>query len=296
MIDTVIPAKAGIHGRKKQRSCMWLSWVPACERVKKSENRLKSGPQRRPREGGDPYKRLFQLDKLIPAFAGMTTRSIAEARNFDFFTRSCAGTTLAVIALTLLLLATGAGQAGARDNANPDWPCQQVKVPELSVAAIWPEPLPEKTADGAKEVPGLSDLAARLAARKTPVEEAEKDIAAFVTGTPEERKKKADLLFAGLFDALNAQRFQVMNGIERAYRKQKDFAEKIRTDTETMRGLQDANGDAGQIKELATQLQWETRIFDERRKTLSFACEVPVAIDQRIFALARAIQKAGGMS
>ncbi len=137
---------------------------------------------------------------------------------------------------------------------------------------------------------------AKLAARKTPMEEAEKDIAAFVTGAPEERKKKADLLFMGLFDALNAQRFQVMNGIERAYRKQKEFADKIRSDTEKLRELQDANAAGAQIQEQVTQVQWETRIFDDRRKTLTFACEVPVEIDQRIFALARAIQKAGGMS
>jgi hypothetical protein len=201
-----------------------------------------------------------------------------------------------VFALTFLLLALGAAPAAARDNRDPDWPCMQVKVPELSVAAIWPEPLPEKTAASASEVPGLSDIVAKLAARKTPMEEAEKDIAAFVTGSPEERKKKADLMFRGLFDALNAQRFQVMNGIERAYRKQKDYAEKIRTTTEQLRALQDANGDGAQIKEMVDQIQWETRIFDDRRKTLTYACEVPVEIDQRIFALARAIQKAGGIS
>jgi len=70
------------------------SAVPAQERVKKSANwlkRSKSGPQRRPRGGGDPYKSLFQLDKWIPAFAGMTLRSLAEVCNFDFFTRSKAG-------------------------------------------------------------------------------------------------------------------------------------------------------------------------------------------------------------
>jgi hypothetical protein len=202
-----------------------------------------------------------------------------------------------ILTLAFLLLGTCAASAAPRgSSSDPDWPCQQLKVPEVSIAAVWPEPLPEKSAAPASEAPGLADLVGKLAARRTPMEEAEKDIAAFVTGTPEERKKKAEVLFAGLFDALNAQRFQVMNGIERAYRKQKDFAEKIRTDTEKMRGLQDANGEAGQIQELATQLQWETRIFDDRRKTLTYACEVPVEIDQRIFALARSIQKAGGMS
>ncbi len=69
-------------------------WMSACVCVKKSANRLKSGPQRRPRAGGDPYKSLFQLDKWIPAFAGMTLRSHPEARKLDFFTRSYAGVTV----------------------------------------------------------------------------------------------------------------------------------------------------------------------------------------------------------
>jgi hypothetical protein len=202
-----------------------------------------------------------------------------------------------MLALVFLALGISAASAAPRGGSgDPDWPCQQVKVPELSVAAIWPEPLPEKTAESASDVPGLNELIAKLAARKTPMEEAEKDIAAFVTGTPEERKKKADLLFIGLFNALNAQRSQVMNGIERAYRKQKDFAGKIHADTEKLHELQDANADAGKITEQVTQVQWETRIFEDRRKTLTYACEVPVEIDQRIFALARSIQKAGGIS
>ena len=74
--------------------CLKSPWsvIPAKERVKESATRLKSGPQRRPREGGDPYKSLFQLDKWIPAFAGMTLRSLTKGCNFDFFTRSQAGT------------------------------------------------------------------------------------------------------------------------------------------------------------------------------------------------------------
>jgi len=108
--------------------CLKSPWsvIPAKERVKESATRLKSGPQRRPREGGDPYKSLFQLGKWIPAFervkksanrlnpgrsvvpakagthakvlflqlkwipafAGMTLQSLAKGCNFDFFTRS----------------------------------------------------------------------------------------------------------------------------------------------------------------------------------------------------------------
>ena len=36
----------------------------------------------------------------------------------------------------------------------------------------------------------------------------------------------------------------------------------------------------------------ETRIFEDRRKTIRFVCEVPVLIEQRLFALGRTIQQA----
>src|SRR5208282_1985808 len=146
-----------------------------------------------------------------------------------------------ISATIFVLLQAGIPAAGA-DNRYPDWPCQQLKVPELSVAAIWPEPIPQEAQKPASQVPGLNGIVAQLAARRTPMEEAEKQISSFITGTPEERKEKAELLFIGLFDALNSQRFQVMNGLERAYSGQKELAEKIRSDTEKLRSLQDANG------------------------------------------------------
>jgi hypothetical protein len=68
-----------------------VSVIPAQERVKKPPNRLKCRLQRRTREGGAPYNSLFQLDKWIPAFAGMTLRSLLGARNSNFFARSQAG-------------------------------------------------------------------------------------------------------------------------------------------------------------------------------------------------------------
>lgn len=229
------------------------------------------------------YDRRIQgrrfLGAWIPAFAGMTPRSKRWQP----------------LAIAFAALMLGAPPALSVERNTPDWPCQQAKVPELSVAAMWPEPLPENT-DKAKDIPGLSDLAAELAARRTPMEEAQKKIELFMTGTPEEKKQKADLLFLGLFKSLNAQRSQVIDGIERAYRRQKDNAGKIRADTEKLRELQDKNSESPELKDLVAEVQWETRIFEDRRKTLSYACEVPVQIDQRIFALAKAIQNAAGIS
>ena len=42
---------------------------------------------------------------------------------------------------------------------------------------------------------------------------------------------------------------------------------------------------------LTDRVEWDTRIFEERRKTMNFVCEVPVLIEHRLFALARAIQQ-----
>ena len=45
------------------------------------------------------------------------------------------------------------------------------------------------------------------------------------------------------------------------------------------------------IDDLSNQLIWETRIFEDRRRVIKFVCEVPTAIDQRLFALGRVIQQ-----
>ena len=117
-------------------------------------------------------------------------------------------------------------------------------------------------------------------------------ITGFVTGSPEERQRKATLLFAGLFKSLNRERGDVMNAIERFFRQHRTFAEKVRAGITELHNLQDAPGrDQGKIDELANRVEWDTRIFEERKKTISYVCEVPSTIERRLFALARAIQQ-----
>ena len=83
-----------------------------------------------------------------------------------------------------------------------------------------------------------------------------------------------------------------MNGIERFSRQQTAFADRIRLEIAELRDLQDAPvHDQGKLDELANRIDWDTRIFEERRKTISYACEVPVLIEQRLFALTRTIQQ-----
>jgi hypothetical protein len=199
---------------------------------------------------------------------------------------------LAVMAVGISLVAT-ASPSVAADPRNPDWPCVQIKVPELSAAAVWAGPAIDDVGNAWEKDPKVKDLVERIAARRTPVEEAEKAIAGFLDGPPAERQQKAKLVFAGLFDTLNRQRGEVIGGIERFTRHQRDFAARIRAETERMRDMQDApSPDQAKLTELGGQIEWDTRIFEERRTTIRYVCEVPTVIEQRLFTLARAIQQA----
>ena len=55
--------------------------------------------------------------------------------------------------------------------------------------------------------------------------------------------------------------------------------------------VRDASPDQQKVDELSNQVLWETRIFEDRRKVVKYVCEVPTAIDQRLFALGRVIQQ-----
>jgi hypothetical protein len=184
------------------------------------------------------------------------------------------------------------GTALAADPRFPDWPCAQIKVPQLSVAAVWAGPPIDDAASAWEQEPAVRELVARLAARRTALDDAQAVISDFIKGNADERQQKAKLLFAGLFESLDHERSIVMNGIERFSRKQREFAEKIRSEMLELRNLQDAAAhDSGKSDELASRVEWDTRIFEERKKTISYVCEVPVLIEQRLFALARTIQE-----
>jgi hypothetical protein len=180
----------------------------------------------------------------------------------------------------------------AADPRYPDWPCVQPKVPQMSVAAMWDGPSIADVGNTWQDDPKIKDLVARLAARRTPLDAAEKAAAEFVTGTAADKQDKAKKLFAGLFDSLSTQRSEVMDGIERTARKQKELADKIRSDVADLRALEDKpDQDQSKVAALGSQVEWSTRIFEDRRKTIRYVCEAPTAIEQRVFAIGRAIQK-----
>jgi len=190
------------------------------------------------------------------------------------------------------LLSAALSSAVRADPRFPDWPCVQPKVPELSAATMWNGPSIADVGNSWQDDDKVKELVAQISARRTPLDAAQKAIAAFIVGTPAEKQQKAKLVFAGVFDTLSSERNEVMDGLERTSRNELDLAGKIKTDVADLRDLEDKpDADQSKVKDLANEVEWSTRIFEDRRKTIRYVCEVPSTIEQRLFALARMIQQ-----
>ncbi len=197
-----------------------------------------------------------------------------------------------VIACTAMFKTVPAGlaQPGA-GHPNPDWPCRQILVGRLSVAAVWAGPSIEGIAWRNEEP--IADIVAKLAARRTPVEDAERTIEDFARSQGAGKTKKLIAVFAGLFETLNDERTQVIEGLLRFGAKQKELADKIRAENAMAREGPGKKPDTSEqdAKTAAQDLEWDLRVFDERRQSLTYVCETPTLIEQRLFALAKVIQR-----
>jgi hypothetical protein len=200
--------------------------------------------------------------------------------------------TLRLLLFTTAMLGAGMRLAAAADPRYPDWPCVQAKVPELSIAAVWDGPSTEQAQKVWRDDPTIANLVARLAARRIPIAEAQTNIEDFLAAAGAAKAERGVLLFAGLFETFNHQRSEVMNGLERLQRRQKELADRIKAQVASLRELQDkSEQDQAKIDELNSGIEWSTRIYDDRRKSVSYACEVPVIIERRLFALGRTVRQ-----
>lgn len=199
---------------------------------------------------------------------------------------------LALVGLLSTLPVGGAfAQESSRAKADPDWPCRQILVGTISLPAVWSGP----SIEGVKwrGDAAAADLVARLAARRMPLDEAERAIDEFAGAKGAERASRLTALFAGLFETLNAERAQVIDGLHRFGRRQRELAAKIRAENALIQSGSGApspqEGGGPDQKASAETLALDLRLFDEQRQSLTYVCETPTLIEQRLFALAKAI-------
>lgn len=197
-------------------------------------------------------------------------------------------------AAALLALGLAATPLAAQDFSDPDWPCIQRKVEQLSPGLMWPvsgEPAPELAPDTEA---ALADLAQTLALRR--VDEAGMDaaIAGFASNHPH-GAAVMEQVFLRVFDSLAARRSTIMSGIADYSQGQIARAEDIEAARAEMEAeMAKAAPDFDRIDALEEQIDWNERIYTERQQSLRYVCETPVLLEQRLYTIARKLQAAAG--
>jgi len=197
-----------------------------------------------------------------------------------------------VSAMLIAAVSQASAQGGAK--TDPDWPCHQIKAPTFSLAAVWSGPELDLTSQSWRAESDVADLATKMMQRRVPVAEVETAITDFKAKAGAEAASKLLRAFGAAFQDLSQQRSQVLEGLERFGRKQREMADRIREESGAAQKAAD-EGNGAQVSPGADsqeRLQWDFRVFEDRRRTISYVCETPAMIEQRIGAIARAVQNA----
>ena len=191
-----------------------------------------------------------------------------------------------VIVLGLLL---GITEGFAADPEDKDWPCIQRKVPEISAGMVWVGPPVEGLDEEWPQDGQITTLAKRISARSMALEDAQGEIENFASASGGDRGHKLTLLFAATLDTINRERNEIISGIQRYTRRQTQMAARIQRQAAELNQFPADADEAQQARrlELEERQLWDTRIFEERERSLAYICEQPVILEQRLFALAR---------
>jgi hypothetical protein len=192
------------------------------------------------------------------------------------------------IAIIAMLSLVAAAPPGQRD---PNWPCQQIKVPRLSLAAVWSGPVLDAQQEAWRHEPQVAELVQAMTQRRVPIEQAEAKVRAFAAQAGDQRQQKLLMALGGAFSVLDQERNSVIAGLDRFGARQKELAETLRQDNEKLRAMQaDQAVKPADIKDMVQRVTWEAEVFQDRRQAISYACDVPAKIEQRLFVLARTVQ------
>lgn len=197
---------------------------------------------------------------------------------------------LAASAIAAVVLFCAAPLA-AQPKADPDWPCPQRKTPEIDLAQVWNGPDPASAGKWTDDQDAAA-LAVKLSSRRTPAKEFAPLLDGFVKEAGAEADKGLLRVMAGVYEIINDQRGKLIHGIERYARGQQRLADRIRDEADELSKVRSSitAPETPESRKLDEQLHWDTRIFDERAKSLTYVCETPVLLEQRAFDIGQQIQ------
>jgi len=175
---------------------------------------------------------------------------------------------------------------------DPDWPCEQVLVPEVSAAVVWDGPAVDQLTQDWRDLPEVASLVQRLADRNAVPRQSDAQIAAFAAAQPlAEKDRMLTLLFAGVLEVLNQDRSHLISGVKRYSRDQERRAQALGQHLNEMVELErdPTEAAAERLREMRRTIEIEQRAFDDREKSIVYLCTRPVAVEQRLGVLARIV-------
>ena len=193
-------------------------------------------------------------------------------------------------AIALSLLAALPAQGAGRPKGDPDWPCQQSKVESFPLASVWDGPPLDLDASGWRDDPATATQAAQMSQRRVPIADVETAVDKLLAAEPSAARDKLKQAFAAAFVDLSRQRADILAGLDRYGRKMHEMAERIRAENETAH--KDETPGVATDDAALQKLQWDLRIYDDRRRTVHYVCEAPQAIEGRIGALVKLVRAA----
>ena len=191
--------------------------------------------------------------------------------------------------ILICLLILSLGHANPEDSPD-NWPCVQRYVPELSAAAIWPNPLLESSEEDLFENSPFLTVADALANRRVNLDDAKAQSENFLSQINNNHTLVAEKLFASAFAKVQMERKRVINGIFRYTDRQRMLGKRIDEQRKKLKEISNQDIDAAEREDLQARQTWDIRAFREREQQLNYLCEQPVYLEQRLFKVARYLQ------
>ncbi len=189
-----------------------------------------------------------------------------------------------LISLSALMVFASFSPLAHAATPEPDWPCVQRKVEDISLGQMWPIPIEEGAAlseDGAR-------LASILSLRRVSEEEAQAYVEEFVADHPDSAKAELGLVFDKVLQNINVERERIIGGIARYAEGQQARSKSIDELRVQMREEEAKDEpDFDKIDQMEVQLDWDERIHKDRERSLTYVCETPVILEKRAYSLAQ---------
>ena len=169
-----------------------------------------------------------------------------------------------------------------------DWPCIQRYTPELSATVVWQQ-------EPSKQSLTLNDPIAhqKIVDVSTNLRNDIPLIESSLRGYLEEKANPSEirnLLFYDVFEHIQAKRKRILKGIFRYSEKQQKLAIRIdKQRTAISTALTSDQTDPAALEDLQSRQLWDSRAFRERKQQLTYLCEKPVKLEQRLFFIAKAL-------